>query len=324
MENKKDYTICKICQADVKNSIKLTYHIRNEHKISKEEYIILTEYNNERPKCSCGCGKYLIWNKKTKFYRFYGDHSRYVKIPKKKYNLEYLKIENRLDKNKVDISQVYQCYNDYIFFIKPMKEISEILFSDKRTIIKWWFELNLIENKDDFFEITKKHQFFWSGKNRKIIPIELQNEIYSFIKNNPNLYTIKKLKVKFGLDEHINFLYKNLCDSFGKNEIDHLVSLGNSSKPEMDLYFTLIFLFGKKNVKKQFRIDRKFYDFLLGDKILIECTYWHSSDDVKKNDKIKDDLAINNGYILIRVKEEENNNVEIITKIINLWKKIQK
>lgn len=47
---------CFLCSKifDGKTSAKLANHVRKEHNISFEDYVILTQYNNIPPKCACG------------------------------------------------------------------------------------------------------------------------------------------------------------------------------------------------------------------------------------------------------------------------------
>ena len=48
---------CKICNEDMLSERHLTYHLRLEHSISKENYILKYHFNNNPPLCECGCGK---------------------------------------------------------------------------------------------------------------------------------------------------------------------------------------------------------------------------------------------------------------------------
>jgi very-short-patch-repair endonuclease len=76
------------------------------------------------------------------------------------------------------------------------------------------------------------------------------------------------------------------------------------------------------NIKyeEQFKIKRKYYDFYLPEYCtLIECdgTYWHSLDNNKNNDIVKNELAKKTGYTLLRFTENEiNNNLEYIKQIL--------
>lgn len=51
--------ICKICKYEFKNSNDRTYHLKKQHKLKYIEYIIKYYYNNQIPKCKCGCGTIL-------------------------------------------------------------------------------------------------------------------------------------------------------------------------------------------------------------------------------------------------------------------------
>ena len=64
----------------------------------------------------------------------------------------------------------------------------------------------------------------------------------------------------------------------------------------------------KNNIKfkQQYRIESKFYDFFIPDlNLLIETdgNYWHNLPNMVINDKRKDNIALANGYDLIRLKE---------------------
>lgn len=56
---------CKICNKEFnykKESAckaQLTVHLRIQHKMTKEDYIVKTQYNGKHPICPCGCGKKL-------------------------------------------------------------------------------------------------------------------------------------------------------------------------------------------------------------------------------------------------------------------------
>ena len=70
--------ICKLCgkkfekcglqyEYNDKNVITRMFneHLKNDHKITLEEYIIQTEFNGNAPTCECGCGEKLIFCKKN-------------------------------------------------------------------------------------------------------------------------------------------------------------------------------------------------------------------------------------------------------------------
>jgi very-short-patch-repair endonuclease len=96
---------------------------------------------------------------------------------------------------------------------------------------------------------------------------------------------------------------------------------GLSSKTEME-YFTILKYFFGSDIKKGFKLKNKFYDFILLDKILIEFDgdYWHGLLKNKLNDMEKDRIALDEGYILYRVKESESKDIEHINKLFKLTK----
>lgn len=72
-------------------------------------------------------------------------------------------------------------------------------------------------------------------------------------------------------------------------------------------------------------MDRKIYDFLLFDKLIIEFDgeYWHSLDKNIKNDIEKNKLAIDNGYSIFRVSDKKAKDPNVIIKIKKIINEIQ-
>lgn len=331
---------CKICGIDFGHILTLNKHVENDHNLTVMDYILKTEYNDIHPLCKCGCGEKLKM-KKRKFRSFISaahynkfiindPDSVFLRNKKSDKLLSTLKEkkENRnfeLDLNTLNtsVNEMTEYYNKYCNFDISMIGISKILCLDKRTILKWWMEMKLIENKDNFKRICKKHQRKWAGESNIVrINDDVIYNIYTFLKTNKNKFTISHVKQKFGVKESKILLYKQLIDFFGKDNIDELINLKNSSKPEMDFYYILQYYFGERNIKSQFKLKSKFFDFKLGDHILIEYDgdYWHSKPSHIENDKLKTKLAIDNGYILVRIKDSESKNIDILNKINKLWK----
>lgn len=50
---------CQICQENFESTRKRAYHVRKEHGLSFEEYVVKVYFDGEKPKCKCGCGKEL-------------------------------------------------------------------------------------------------------------------------------------------------------------------------------------------------------------------------------------------------------------------------
>jgi hypothetical protein len=69
---------CSICGTPFKSSIFRGRHLKQEHEMSLEDYVVKTVYNGIKPKCKCGCGKDLIFAEKLKgtwYYEYVYNHS---------------------------------------------------------------------------------------------------------------------------------------------------------------------------------------------------------------------------------------------------------
>jgi very-short-patch-repair endonuclease len=95
-------------------------------------------------------------------------------------------------------------------------------------------------------------------------------------------------------------------------EIKQLFQTGTSiSAPEMELYGLLIEEFGKSNVEHQAKRFGYWYDFCVFGNILVEYDgYYYHKVISNKNDAIKEDLALTNGFRLVRIEEDENRFVD--------------
>lgn len=325
---------CKICGEKVeKKTIQLSKrwlknHIKKLHNMEYKNYVIKFDYNGEIPTCACGCGEETNFSK-GKFFKYYKDHKNNVigvyKNPKKnKKEKEIIQsISYKISTLGLCIEDLKNSYKSFINFDKNLTDISKELCLDKRTFKKYWKILGFIENEENFKRICKKHQVYWSTKKenkiKKINEQKLLN-LYTFLSHNKNRYTIKELKDKFDIKYSVLVIYKRLCENFGESEVKNLIKYGNSSKPEIEFYNVLKYFFGN-NLKKQHKLEGKIYDMLLLDDILIEFDgdYWHSIPENIKNDKIKNEIAKRNGFDLIRIRESESNNLDILKKIIRIY-----
>ena len=78
--------ICKLCNFEFDyQSGSFSNHLKNEHKISKEQYVVLIEYGGIHPKCQCGyCNddaKFI--DRKNKFYNKNSEHKSFDWIKQK-------------------------------------------------------------------------------------------------------------------------------------------------------------------------------------------------------------------------------------------------
>lgn len=51
-----DKFTCKICNKEHSSDRHLSFHVKKEHNITKEDYVLKHIFNNEHPTCECGCG----------------------------------------------------------------------------------------------------------------------------------------------------------------------------------------------------------------------------------------------------------------------------
>ena len=306
---------------------KLRIHLKNNHQMRYEDYILKYDYEGIRPTCACGCGKNTNFHK-GKYHKYYEDHKNYVKLSrdqKEKLRKSVINrnsnIDYRLNRLKINTDELKFFFDDYCSFLIDSESIIKKTGIDFRTIKKYWHELEFIKDKESFRRITKKHQFYWKDKNDKAggkIQISESKfmEIYFLLKKEKGNITLKELSDRFSLGLTSRSLYKRIIQKFPQKEIDDLLLSGNCSKPEIEFLHVLKFFFGK-DLKSQFKLEGKIYDFILNDSLLIEFDgdYWHSLEKNIKNDKIKDQIALKNGYKIFRVKESKAKDIEILKKI---------
>jgi hypothetical protein len=308
----------------------LSKYLKNKHNTTLKEYLLKYYYNNEHPKCFCGCGNDVCYYK-GKFGKFYDNHKNLMPIDEhtRLKMIEKIKLSNSLENRlrKVDKTkeELEFAYNEYVNYSQSFDDLTKKLKLDKRTLKKFWVELNLIKDVRKFETISKKHQKIWADKNgkaggRQLIEDDLLLNIYLFIKNNKGKYTLNEISLKFNVSVSILVLYKRLCENFGETLIKEYLSFGLASKSETEFYNILKYYFGG-DLKKGFKLEGKFYDFILLNKIIIEFDgdYWHSLIQNKINDNFKDELARKNNYIIFRVKESESKDITILNKLNKLY-----
>lgn len=72
---------CKICNYRCSSERHLTGHLKSNHKISKSDYIVQYIFNNQIPKCECGCGDDVsIINQRPYYRKFITGHNVYMHI----------------------------------------------------------------------------------------------------------------------------------------------------------------------------------------------------------------------------------------------------
>ena len=340
--------ICEICGKDFKYQkeascrAQLNNHIRKEHNITIEEYVVQTQYNGLHPICPCGCGKELhLQHKGWKFNKYATDvcYSNVVKSA----NKDIINKVNKATLNKFDLKEYYKQHYDihtYEYTVKlfrtkewPLTDISKKFSIDKRTLKKVWLALDLI-TVEEIENLTNYYRFQFSFITKNKFEVDSSDSylwMYMLIKNNPGKYNIRSL-LKYFNEKHDkkitsdpNNVYTNLKRLYG-DEIDIYLSYGLHSNEEYQFYNVLKFYFpelgNKIIVGKKFTLPNKYiiYDLFLNKTLLIEYDSTGKYHDPKNDqDKLKEEFAINNGYKFLRLTKSDIKNpqtIEIIKKSI--------
>lgn len=337
--------ICKICNEQIilnnenRNSIKINNHLK-QHKISKEDYIIKYYYNGIRPTCKCGCGKPVKYVSKSPskdricFLDYYScthvkptpeiiQKIRAKSIEKRNNILESLKSLNLTE------DDLRNAYYDYVNFKCTMYDITKRLFHDNRTIIKYWKLLKLIPDMNIFAQIRLKHKTYWMNHIREpnydnyLLLKNNLNDIIYFLQNIKRNISLTELKNIFNLNISNTYLFNYLKNNINDNNLIQKIKTGSVSYIERDFLNVLKFYFPYSKIEPQFKIDNRYFDFKLGKRILIEIDgkYYHNNDKAKINDKLKNEIAKNNNYILIRIGDNDIHKIEILQKIKKIYEK---
>ena len=319
---------CKICGKSFESEYNgpeksnLSKHVKNYHNINKEDYLIKYYYDGAQPKCACGCGKDVRCYKFS-FLKYISDHKNYVpmsdeqKLRWLKTKKENLTIEKKLQSKGLSEDILKYYFERFKNIEISLLDIQRDLKVDKRTITSYWYELN-ITTPQEFINISKRSKYIGIRKSafdRKITEDEII-EIMLLFEESKEKITLDQIKCKLNLKYSIRTIYNTIKNKFGKDLLNKYLKLGGTSNLESDFYFVLRFYFGNR-IRSKFVIENKIYDYILDNKYLIELDgdYWHSSDLAKENDIYKNNLAIKFGYNIIRIKESEVKNIDILKKI---------
>lgn len=275
---------CKICGFQIMHNKqgRFTSHLRSEHKLSLNEYLLRYFYKMDDLTCSN-----TLCKSKVKLRR--GRPNKYCS-------------RSCASKGKPIICLV--CQKEFDPSNRKTKTCSKLCAKKNRSIqIKKWHESMGEEEKQKHFRniITK------TARTRKI------NNTPSWNSGKTNIYsqeTINKIR---------NATLKQMENhTFKKTKIERI----------MEKFLT------QKNIDFQysFILENRQFDFLLKKQnIIIECDgdYWHSNPYFYPNptewqkerikiDILKNNIAINNGYLILRFWEFDIiNNFEDVKSIIN-------
>lgn len=69
---------CFLCEMEFGSNLggQLTNHLEKDHDMSMQDYVIITEYNNDPPKCECGCGSIPFFGR-GKFSKYTNGHNTF-------------------------------------------------------------------------------------------------------------------------------------------------------------------------------------------------------------------------------------------------------
>lgn len=326
---------CEICGLefnkgkDNENYKTFCNHIKNEHDLNNEEYYLKYYLDGEATLCACGCSNKTKFHK-GKFLKYFSNHKNFIKpsddtikkiLKTKEGQNNILKLINKAN---LTLEVLTDSYNSFINLEKPISILSKELFIDFRTLKSYWLKVGLIENLEIFKRICLQSKTKWMVNpikpNDKILVI-LKENLFLLKKEleNKNKITFNEIISLIGIDINKNYLSFFLKENLSSTELKKIKFVKNS-QIELDFLNVLKFYFGK-SVQHGFDLENKNFDYKLGKKILIELDgeYWHSKEDVKNNDIIKNKIAKDNGYILVRISDKHVKKLEFINKLKKIY-----
>lgn len=199
------------------------------------------------------------------------------------------------------------------------------------------------KHSKESIEKANKSRKDWHAKNHKFLTIKKYEEVgltkekicnllECYSKNSKFGYGVADLKKDCGIDVrtlkklalyHGIKLKQEIKDIFLKGKYEKFISA-----PELKLFQMCVDEFGNDNVKSQFPLRGRVFDILVGEKLLIEYDgyYFHKEKSDGKTDLIKNKIAMNNGYHLVRIEEDKLRKVDFekaIQLIKETYEKIQ-
>jgi very-short-patch-repair endonuclease len=268
---------CNLCDFESDSEIKLSKHIQHTHKLKKTDYLIQTKYNGIHPLCECGC------NQETRYEASKLDFCRFISGHQSRLEGHWgdLKSEKRVNAIINTRKQKFQSGEyDHILnqVSKPRSEEIKQKISKSGTGIS--------RPKADGFGIGRIHSQQTKDKMS-------ETAINNIIKNG---------KVK---RSNLEYKFEGILDILGY-QYQHSYYI-----PDI----------------------KKIYDFYLPDYntfIEIDGDFWHCNPDTKFaipecksqelnliNDQFKNEWAVNNGYKIIRIWENDiKNNIQQVKQIL--------
>lgn len=322
--------ICQICNLIIEHNNKtwsckkLINHIRKKHLLTKESYIVNYIYNNNKPKCLCGCGQYTKLAKGLKYNKYLSKHKILNTSESLKKRRESIK-KSLKNKNgslyNIDLEIIKKQWNNYLNNISSLTDISKELKIDRRTF-KRLVLYNNFTTKEQFNLLAKKSQKDISANKRLFHNthkdlLEKAKEIIEFNYNNNTIINYTDLNIELGTN-YSAYSWKHKLKEIYSEELLSKINNGLSSKEELDLLFVLRYYFGETKVVSNIKIENVFYDYCINNQLLIEYDgeYWHLNK--KEQDLYKDKLAISLGYKIYRISRLTRKDINHILNIKEL------
>lgn len=285
----------------------------NSDKLTADSIVLKLFYDNKIPTCLCGCGNEMKYRPGTGFYTSYSK-GHYVNV----------KGNNPSTKDKEGARKR---------MLEAQSKWKELLETGERKI--WCDGLTKEEHdglKVQEYKIGKKLEEYYNTNKAKGIKEKISKK---------QKETIRKSKEDGTYDEK----YRNKFKEYWSKE-ENRERQRNNRTNYLSTYKYVFSNFEKEfkdfleeiniNFNFQFNLKGKLYDFLIKNTIIeLHGDYWHCNPkfypngplyETQKlniyNDKIKYDLALENGYDFLIIWESEwkNNKEEIKKKVANLFK----
>lgn len=340
---------CSICGNEFKDKLsanvtkKLKQHLKSEHDIDYYTYILNTFHDGINPVCSCGCGEKLRFIPKNSLFGEGHGFTKFVSCTHVGRNRTHKNLNTEFkwdDKDWVveHYNTLYGLDNIKSAFIDFMdgrsaSDVSNDYGMHIRTMKGAWVRLGLITHEKLKSESMDRQRNVSGFKRRKNFDNSemVCEELFDIIKKNPQKYNIRSLIRYYNKINHSklevdpSIVNRSLIEHYGENVYNYL-QFGSHSKEELEFLSVLQYYFskykivcgkklyyGKKNKREYYS-----YDFCLGKKLIIEYDgngYYHSDEKTLERDKEKEEFALKNGYVFMRLSLSEAKNIDLLTKI---------
>ena len=352
---------CKICGEKFESNTNTIYgqqgaisqkfkkHLKQIHNITLQEYIIKFYFNNQHPKCKCGCGELLKFREKNALWDPLNSFGKYINcghVARNNKQIQNKRKEDYLSKwdNIEWIKQhyYYQYGKDNIEnsakdFLENNEltniDIGKKYGIDIRTLKNIWNKLSLVSD-EQWKDRCLYRKYNLSSKRRKK---KFENkeiicrDLFDIMKNNPFKYNIRSLVNYYNdnnllqIETDIPIILQELENIYGNEIYDYLEYNKHSKEEKKFLDIIKFFLGNKYSYKCGFRLQygenkrqSYIYDICINNKYIIEYDgiFYHNENN-KEHDKTKENFAIKLGYKFIRISSLDFKNINIYKQIID-------